>query len=356
MRVSNLNQALGIIRINQRIVKQSIRDDGTGWVTLSCPFAKTNHKNGIDKNPSFGISVDPNGQSHYNCLSCGEKGKLSMLPHKLMSKGLKQYTSLIEVVAALKELEVEDSLTLTSKVRGLKPFEPDPYELYLTSNPMESIDESKQARAYLKERDIPLSVATHMDLGYNSEDYRISFPIKWLDGKILGYSQRLALTKSQIETVKRKRPGYLDRLPKIKNTEDMNKDFCLMGLEHYKVGSKCLIVEGLFGLARMNTLLFNQKHNLTPLAALGSSLKDNQVDLLASLFRRVFIAFDNDNSGRVGAYKLQQALKNRGVIVSVLDWGKTDKDDIDNFCLTDLIKCGIIKETVKTDIVKNRLV
>jgi len=54
---------------------------GSDYVMGSCPFAKAYHKNGVDRNPSFSISLT--NPSVYHCFSCGVKGRLMSLPHNL---------------------------------------------------------------------------------------------------------------------------------------------------------------------------------------------------------------------------------------------------------------------------------
>lgn len=44
------------------------------WVMSPCPFAPWTHSSGKDSNPSFGIKINADGPSGYNCFSCGRKG------------------------------------------------------------------------------------------------------------------------------------------------------------------------------------------------------------------------------------------------------------------------------------------
>ena len=43
---------------------------GNGWVEGCCPLARWTHKNGTDSTPSFGVSINPAGPSHYSCFAC----------------------------------------------------------------------------------------------------------------------------------------------------------------------------------------------------------------------------------------------------------------------------------------------
>lgn len=65
---------------------QDIREDKErGWVNASCPFAPFKHRNGLDTNPSFGISISKDDQRpHYKCFSCDSTGDLRDLLHNLM--------------------------------------------------------------------------------------------------------------------------------------------------------------------------------------------------------------------------------------------------------------------------------
>ncbi len=52
------------------------------WVRSSCPLAPKWHVKGTDENPSFGIRIDPSGESFYHCFTCGS-GTLTSLLSKL---------------------------------------------------------------------------------------------------------------------------------------------------------------------------------------------------------------------------------------------------------------------------------
>ena len=51
------------------------------WVVGSCPFAPWKHGGGVDRNPSFGISIG--SVSSYHCWSCAEKGRLEDIVPKI---------------------------------------------------------------------------------------------------------------------------------------------------------------------------------------------------------------------------------------------------------------------------------
>lgn len=56
--------------------------DEEDWVRCSCPLAPFTHFKGRDENPSFGVFVNPTGESSYNCFTCGS-GRLWDLLHKM---------------------------------------------------------------------------------------------------------------------------------------------------------------------------------------------------------------------------------------------------------------------------------
>ena len=60
--------------LNCKVPEQQHRKD---WVVAGCPFAPFKHKNGVDRHPSFGISVK--APHRYRCFSCSESGPLDEL-------------------------------------------------------------------------------------------------------------------------------------------------------------------------------------------------------------------------------------------------------------------------------------
>jgi len=59
-----------------------------GWVNATCPFGRFFHSYGKDRIPSFGISIDPNGESRCRCQACGVSGQLIAMLWRLEGLGV----------------------------------------------------------------------------------------------------------------------------------------------------------------------------------------------------------------------------------------------------------------------------
>jgi hypothetical protein len=172
----------------------------TGWVVSTCPFATWTHAQGVDRNPSFGVSVDE-GVEHsrrqvYNCFSCQKTGLFEDLPFNLRDfyrenpKGKRpNFGQALQIIVA----EDDHDLDLDNIPDYDEPVvDPDQIvvwpEWYLES--FKSVFSFPQAIEYLKTRQITSDVIRGLDLRFDSSRDRVAFPIRDFDGRLVGLHGR----------------------------------------------------------------------------------------------------------------------------------------------------------------------
>jgi hypothetical protein len=173
----------------------------TGWVVSTCPFAPWKHEGGVDRSPSFGVSVDEgthlNNRQVYHCFSCQATGLLDDLPFNLRehyredSKGRPRpnFGEALQIIVA----DEDDELDLDNIPDYDEPqVDPDEVivwpEWFLES--FKSVFAFEQAMNYLTKRGVPSGVIERLDLRYDTSRERVAFPIRDFGGKLVGLHGR----------------------------------------------------------------------------------------------------------------------------------------------------------------------
>jgi DNA primase len=296
------------------------------WIQLPCPFAGRDHPNGSDRKPSFGIHINDKGESGFHCFSCKSKGpRLSSLVRKVAHLRNEDYDKLAMKADSL-EVCVESVPFDYSPISSDEPLDPSIFEgLY------DPIKDSKEAKKYLKDRGVSLDAAKTMDLVFDPDQRRILFPVKGSRGEVYGFSGRGV--SSEV-------------FPKVRDYNGLNKSNHLLGHENLTKSKPVLLVEGLFAYARMVEL--GVHFFVEPVASLGSSLSDEQAEILKANEQPVYILYDNDEAGDIGIYgKFRKGTKikeakgaidklSEEVTVYIPDPWPDGKDDPDDLTLEEL--------------------
>ena len=165
----------------------------TNNLVASCPFAPYRHLKadgtyGIDRRPSFGISVTDYDESVYNCFACQSSGDMLRLCFELSDLRGHDYTDIVDWVwktedileqalapqpspAAIRAAKIEE--------RELAVYQEAEYEPYRRSVPR-----------YAMERGLDLRACKAWDLGHDPEEGRLLFPVRRRDGKLVGLKGR----------------------------------------------------------------------------------------------------------------------------------------------------------------------
>lgn len=315
-----------------------LKKAGNNYST-NCPFHK-------EKTPSFIVSPD---KQMFHCFGCGESGDSISFLSKY-----KNYTFVeaAEYLARKAGIVLEE-LHTSAKNNENKQLSERLYKinrdaaLYYYKN----IKSSPIVINYLKSRKIDINVINKFGIGYaieqwdnllkyltnkgyieedilktgliikkqNSNSYydrfrnRVMFPIFDVKGRIIGFGGRV----------------LDDSLPKYLNSPEsliFNKGYNLYGLNLAKENVKdksFILVEGYMDVIKMHTYGYN-----TTVAALGTSLTDNQIKLMKRYSKNFYIAMDSDNAGQKATLKSMNMFKRNNLDAKVVIMqGAKDPDE-----------------------------
>jgi len=264
-------------------------------IMVSCPF----HKGGQESNPSCGIkrfSDEYGSAGQVHCFTCGEKTTIVGMIRKVLGN----LYDWVEVENTFHFGRLYDT-QFTSEQQ--KPLFELPNEVeYVRDNLLERF--RGVYHSYLFNRGISEETALKFDIGYDSVNKHITFPIRDIYGKCLGVGRRTILGKQYIYPQGFTKPLY--------------------GVYELSFPLNYLwIVEGPFNLWSLNQWGKNAVALLgTGTAHQYEQLKDIKTD-------GYVLALDPDNAGRLGTMKLINyisGLKNTNIYVCDIPEGKDIND------------------------------
>ncbi len=305
-----------------------LKKAGNNYST-NCPFHK-------EKTPSFIVSPD---KQMFHCFGCGESGDSISFLSKY-----KNYTFVeaAEYLARKAGIVLEEKDT-SSKYNESKQLSDRLYKI----NRDAAIYFYKNLRIYpnvinyLKSRKIDIDVIKRFGIGYAIDGWdnllkfltgkgyleedilktgliikkqdgssyydrfrnRVMFPIIDVRGKIIGFGGRV----------------LDDSLPKYLNSPDsliFNKGNNLYGINLAREAVKdksFILVEGYMDVIKMHTYGYTNT-----VAALGTSLTDNQIKLMKKYSKSFYIALDGDNAGRNAALRAINMFKKNNLDAKVV--------------------------------------
>lgn len=278
----------GIVDLLKEVVGPNVKTKvANGWVSTHCPFAKWTHDRGTDKNMSFGVKINHDDKSKFNCFTCKQKGTLAWMLKRLSEFTGESYKGLID------EVETDELLgtTLPSwENRHNGDTGHDPLGVPVSEDYLDVYDEAA-GHWYLKERRIADWAAEALDLRVDPDNRgaeRILFPVYSPDGGFYGYTGRA--TQNGVD-------------PRIRDYFGLPKRKLLLGSEFIKDDDdQIILVEGLFDFAK----LF--QYNYPVVAAMHSSIEPGQARILKEFNKRVVVMFDNDKAGVEGREVVKREL------------------------------------------------
>lgn len=320
--------------------KIKVRPDGT-WVNGTCPLARWEHAGGRDENPSFGVKVESNGRSHYQCFACGASGDLVQLLFRIMKHGLDvsalqplvreaNFASVEDFKKAVRQVEYwrgdlsgtarqSDSAAPEVPARPQSVFDvpmnvlPDEVLKNFSSFPIEVWE-------YLTgKRRLSAQTIVRWELAWHATKRRIAIPVRDCAGRLVTVSGR-AFDDGVW-------PPYLHGL-------DFKKALVLYG-EHLlpKAGGLEIgyLVEGFF-----DAMYLTQKGYPT-VAVMGANLSPAQKEKVCYFMKQVVVLPDGDAGGKILADSVLKALSSR-IPVRVVDMpaGK-DPDELTDEEVQDLL-------------------
>jgi hypothetical protein len=307
----------GILKVIGRLDIAYV-DEISGWVRTACPFAPFRHAKGTDNKPGFGIKIEDDGVSHYNCLACHSKGVLSTLPMQLAH--YRDDQSLIEFGEQIRQEEIfggelsfgdwEEEPVSQETTHNVTNF-PDEKAFYRR---FRSVLHYPEAIRYIARRGLSASTAILLRLRYDPSQERVLFPIyDERSGRYAGCSGRSILSERRMRAVEKRlqrhNPDFV--YPKIRDYSGLQKDRVLLGprqivrrlpehvhSEHVPttgipVFNGIIVCEGLFGYAHLRQL----RPGYCIKALLGSALTPGKRELLLRAGKPIYWLTDNDLAG-----------------------------------------------------------
>lgn len=292
------------------------------WVMAPCPYATWRHASGYDHTgTNFGVHIEDDGISRYNCFSCHSTGTLSGLAFTLAT--LRDEPELRTLAKKLEKDEIlggeldfgewEQRKPVAKKQKTIPTNFPSEREF---TDKFPSILRSAVALRYIGHRGISLDTAFAIGLRYDPRDYRILFPIyDERSGRFAGCSGRSHRSAAWREA---REVATGRKQPKVRDYFGLQKDRLLLGRPQLRVGESheraakhepliqrergpLIIVEGLFAYARIRQI----RPRLHVRALLGSKLTEGKAALLKMVDRPIYWLTDDDLAGRqclYGAY------------------------------------------------------
>lgn len=271
-------------------------------VTLPCPFAPMTHPSGRDSNPSMSLRANPEGPSAFHCFACGEHGNIIEFVSRLWVMGFPVAEPDID---ALRESE---ALDLSGKVKravgswtgrmvrassgGAPAFE---------AGTWPDVELARfrcgECHSYAAGRGVSAEVAREMEIGFDSIEQRVVFPVRRASDRAL-----LGLVGRAVECGKR--PPYM-------NYWGFQAGRVLYGEHVADARSPVVVVEGPFDVAVLRSAGMNV------VGLLGASPSEAQLEGLRG-FPLVCLALDGDPAGAHGVRSCIRGLFGR-VPVRVVD-------------------------------------
>lgn len=339
-KIEEIRTSTSIVDVISSFVQ--LRKRGKNYVGL-CPFHQ-------EKTPSFTVSED---KQIYHCFGCHAGGNVF--------KFLMDFKS-ISFVEAVKEVAEQVGINLDYE-QGYDPAKQDELEFlydinllaakYFSNNLLHS-DEGETARKYFENRNIKLQTQKIFGLGYalpswehflnyarenkidlpkakllglldlkDNGDYydkfreRVIFPIFSPNGRVIAFGGRTLSTR--------------DNLAKYLNSPESQvylKRKSLYGLFHSKEEirrvNKAILVEGY-----MDLISLHQNGIKNVVASSGTSLTEEQVQLLSRYTKNIVVLFDADAAGEKASLRSIEILLKQDFDVKVV--ALPEGEDPDSF-------------------------
>ncbi len=303
-----------------------------------CPF----HKGGQEQHPSFGISIE---SGEWNCYACHEFGGLKRLLRML---GMSRESIDSELKTIGPELERAQALKNVQYLNFNNGRDPFKAPVVLEEAMLGIYDWMPVA---LQQKGFDPSLMQDMEIGFDKENNRITYPIRDIYGNLAGISggstQPGAFPKYKVYQGGRTegsqwRPGdfgkwFDTKYPGFRCENHMflwNYDRVFPRVSAIKSDDTVYVVEGFKACLWMIQSGFKNT-----IAAMGSFLSEHQQRLLHRLGGRVVLCFDNDDAGRRATERVGRLLwKPLYARLDVLKYPDTDNNTQPDDYPSDVLK------------------
>ena len=259
-----------------------------------CPHPKHN-----DSDASFRINTKTNTWCCYGCHSDkknkndGNYGSDCIAFVEWMNEGKMSWIDCIKYLA--------DKIGMPLPVeKHEKQFDTN-YKL-MNKYSREMTDEALE---YLYDRDISDNEIQQWKIGFDRSEQRIVFPLIDSYKNTLGFNKRLICKETK---------GISKKYIHSSDSEIFKKSNYLYGMHDIDNSFDYIILsEGVFDV------ILARKYGLkNTICALGTSLSENQIDVLARQNKEVIIAYDSDAKGIATMKKVMPLLESKGISAKLL--------------------------------------
>lgn len=283
---------------------------GSKNIQCQCPLAKCEEAHrGQKRRASMGISINPDGISLVNCLSCKFGGTFLYTVSKIAKERGLDYSKLTNHIALL---EGQDPESLLKQVPPYFGFDVPPGDIIIDEE--EIVSMMGLAHPYILRRGISVDTLRVWEGGYDARMKRAIFPVRNLAGQLVGAVGR---------TVNNHRVRYF-------NYFDFKKSQFLFG-EHLAKGGSLIVVEGLLDTVAVWQAL--QKENalgeFSVVGLLGSEPSPKQIEKIKLLANEVILFLDNDQAGYTGTRELIKFLS-KSVLLTAIKYPSEEVADPDD--------------------------
>ena len=161
------------------------------------------------------------------------------------------------------------------------------------------------AYEYLYDRDLSDNEIEQWKIGYDANENRIVFPLQDSYNNILGFNKRLICKETK---------GINKKYIHSSDSEIFKKSNFLYGLHNIdKSFDYIILTEGVFDV------ILARKYGLkNTVCALGTSLSEYQIDLLAKYNKEIIVIYDNDDKGMKTMKKVMPLLAAKNISAKLL--------------------------------------
>lgn len=269
------------------------------FVQANCPFAYAKHRSGKDNRPSFGIAIEDQGRSFYNCFSCGSAGSLDDLLVELLhlSHSHPQIADM-NLAAAFDLLEGEPVYYFqTWEENPKQAVEPWPEWWLQSFRPALS---SPTAREYLLSRKVSVKLMSEFDVRYDTMRNAVGFPFRTSTGELAGMRGR-----------------YIN--PKADGTRYHDYDYkggrnghlVWFNAQRLDWSAPVVVTEGAFD----TVAVYRWYRNVT--SSLSATMSAERISELANAIE-VVCCFDPDEAGNLAFQKVMKYIGNSTVVRRVI--------------------------------------
>lgn len=282
------------------------------WVRASCPLARWHHKGGFDASPSFGVFINDEGPSHFNCYVCkgGSLQELLQTIEMRLSDTPDELTH-YDFKTAREILDGEE--VIVTALPEFSEFTPGSYAEF-QEWPDHHLGEyfpwkaNILCRHYVQGR-VPDHVADHFGLLWDNHRQMVAAPYRNVYGKLAGIRGRAVLP----ETPKHER-HHDYTWNKVNNAQ-----LCWYNEAALECQGPLLLVEGQFDVMHCWQVTDNV------LGQLGSKSAPSKLKRLLQA-EAIILMLDNDDAGKNGVERLGAFLAHHNRPFAVMGYPLEWKD------------------------------